>query len=446
MSTSMGPPRGAPPKPIKRGNSRSPSDTINKKNKSELERYDYNQSSSEKNQEVKYMSCEYDSSESEILNDKLERKKLTRSGKNDKNILRDENSETTKKITQEMDLNQNKEVCYQSSDRGPFIIIMEQENISDVKTGKRLNELNIKNIVNIKQTGKNRVKVQLSDSATANRILKNPNLKTIDKYKCFIPSSTLLTTGIVKDISLDMSNEEILENSSCEFKILSVERMTKWDSELQQNLPSTNIKIVFRACKLPTNLKIFYAPRRVEYFIPKTILCKKCLVYGHTKNQCKNKNVELCRNCSEVNHNSDLECRQNCKFCKNENHKTGNYKCPEEEIQRKINKIKIIDKIPYKEARALVIKPYDRNFPALQNQNSQTKSYANTVANNENKLTEEIKKLKVVLNVIKEKINVIAQSSPLDPNLAGIYNILSKHVKIDNDINPTQNITINPSN
>lgn len=83
---------------------------------------------------------------------------------------------------------QGNDFFYQYSDRDPYIVIMEQENINDIKTGKKLNELNIENIINIAQAGKNRVRVELTDVASANKILKHVTLKTIDKYNCFIHS------------------------------------------------------------------------------------------------------------------------------------------------------------------------------------------------------------------------------------------------------------------
>lgn len=164
---------------------------------------------------------------------------------------------------------------YQPSDKGPFIIIMEKEGISDIQTGKRLNELNIKNVINIKKTAKNKLKVQILDGKTANKILKNPTLSNIDQIKSYLPSSVITTTGVVRNIDISMSIEEIIENCTCECKITNVERMSRWDADNLISVPSNNIKITFRSNKIPDIFKIYFVSRKVEYFIPKPIYFAK---------------------------------------------------------------------------------------------------------------------------------------------------------------------------
>lgn len=423
-------------KPPKRELSKSPSSVTTSENKksknmNEMEKFSYNKnnmysvlsdSESVRDTESKYMSVE-DSSDTEI----------------NKNRVKKELSKLKKQKITENNASSNNNVekvnMYQPTDKGPFIIIMEKENINDIKTGKRLNELNIKNILNIKQTAKNRLKVQTNDSKTANKILKNVTLSNIDKIKSFLPNSIIMTTGVVRNIDLGMNNEEILNNASCEYKIINVERMMRWDAEIREPVPSTNIKITFRSNKLPDNLKIYFVSRRVDHYILKPLMCKKCLIYGHTKNNCKS-SVDLCINCAENQHN-EQNCKNKCKFCKIDQHRTGAATCPEEILQKEIKKEMCIKKLTFKEAKLSVAEKHEKQFPELPKKiNEKNVSYANVV--NANQITEELKRKNILLKVIKEKFNNVINNKELvttDTILIEIGTLLEKHVPTEKLIN-----------
>lgn len=299
---------------------------------------------------------------------------------------------------------------YHSSDKGPFILSFEKENISDIKLGKRLNELNFKNIIGINRTSKHRLKVQTKDYFTANKILKNQSLITLDKYKIFIPNSNIITVGVVKNIDVEMDIDEILDNATCEYKILNVERMNRWDKVNQIAIPCSSIKVTFRSNKLPENFKIYFVARRIFHFIPKPTICKKCLVYGHTGKQCNNNKI-LCRTCSNEVHESDNICEPKCKYCvNNNNHKTSDPKCPEEIKQKTIKKLMITKKITYQEAKTECNS--ENHFKTPKNSimvNAPNEKLQNTFAEviQGNLLKEEIKKKNILLNILKEKFNQI---------------------------------------
>lgn len=439
---------GKPPSGKKRELSNSPSKeeksiSNSKKNKNnEMERFTYNKPnnnlfavlSEPESLNDNYMSLESDSEHEKVEVKKSERKK--NGVKNNKNNQVNTNNESENKNKNSSE----KLNVYKPTDKGPFIIIMEKDNISDIQTGKRLNELNFKNITNIKKTAQNRLKVQTNDINTANRILKNPTLANIDKIKCFIPNSAVTTVGVIRNIDLDMTEEEILNNATCDCRIIEVERMSRWDSENLISVPSKNIKITFRSSKLPEIFKIYFAPRRVDYYIPKPMLCKKCLIYGHIKKNCKSTN-EFCKTCTEIIHEKENQCINKCKYCKNNQHKTGAAECPEEIKQREIKKQMCIKKISFKEANLMVVNETNNQFPKLSNNNI---SYANIVSTNNKQMIDDLKKKNILLNVIKEKflsaINC-KQQEKVDPILIEIGDLLQKHMSKE----PINHSSVTPS-
>lgn len=322
----------------------------------------------------------------------------------------------------------NKIDYYITTDKGPFIIIMEKEDINDIKVGKRLKELNIMNIKDITKIGKNRLKVQTKDGMTANKILKDPTLSITDRIKSFLPNSSLITVGIIRDIDIDITEEEIENNYSCESKIISIERMTRWDDKLKIAIPNNNIKITFRSHKLPNNFKLYSVSRKIEIFVPKPILCKKCLVYGHTKKYCKRETVERCLNCTENLHDSAQSCVTKCKFCNVNDHKTAFYKCPEEIKQKKIKRIMVTQKISYQDAHKINNEGNNANFPPLPNNKITIQnSFANVLM--DSKIKEDLKRKTILLNVVKEKFNHLINSKSIDTDVLAIEigNLLAKH-------------------
>ena len=75
---------------------------------------------------------------------------------------------------------------------------------------------------------------------------------------------------------------------------------------------------------------------KVYEYIPRPMLCSKCLEYGHTIKHCSSE-VEVCARCDTPGHNS-TNCnadKRECHHCDAE-HSTGYYKCKEFKYQKEI--------------------------------------------------------------------------------------------------------------
>lgn len=107
---------------------------------------------------------------------------------------------------------------------------MEAEKLNEISVGKLLLKLNIPQIKEIRKIGKDRVKVTLLCKKAANRIISNPN---IFKIKTFIPNNYIKSTGIIKNVPLDLTEDEYYESAVVHgnVKINKIERMTYFDKE-----------------------------------------------------------------------------------------------------------------------------------------------------------------------------------------------------------------------
>lgn len=285
---------------------------------------------------------------------------------------------------------------YLTSDKGPFFVVMEKEGINVINIGKSLNKFNVRDILDLRPRGKNRVRILFKTATAANNFM-NMKINQNDKStKIYIPNMYIQSIGVISSVPTDISDEELQNNILAECKIIKIERITRWDRENNVAIPTTSVKIWFRQTTLPNNVLLYLANVRVRHFIPNPILCRKCLRYGHTQKFCKD-SKETCSNCANK-HEGECNNPTNCKYC-NTNHKTIDRRCPEYKKQQQIKKIMTLKKVNYRQA----IQEIDAN------------SFANHrfTNNNLNKEMEDLKKendkIKFSLVECQNKLNKIHQ-------------------------------------
>lgn len=125
--------------------------------------------------------------------------------------------------------------------------------------------------------------------------------------------------------------------------MVNVERMKYWDKESGMAKDSRNMKIEFRATELPREMILFFV-KKIEPFIPKLTICRKCLRYGHVAKICR-ATTNTCMHCTiTTNHLYDKDkgcscihcpknCIKSCKYCKCAEHATTDIVCPEHKNQ-----------------------------------------------------------------------------------------------------------------
>lgn len=289
---------------------------------------------------------------------------------------------------------------YTERDNGTqFKLIMEKENINEISIGRLFAALGLKHVSEIRKTGKNRLQITTTDKNDANKILTCETINKIKQIKTFIPRAFIFTVGVVKNVPLDLTDDEIFDASHATgVYINKVERMFFWDKTTKTRKPSLNVKIEFRSTTLPQEMIVFYVRKKVEYFIPRPTVCKTCLRYGHVATICKS-HTKLCVNCTAPTHiySPDCECnhclklcQQKCKHCNTEDHNTMHASCPHMKIQQTIKTYMITKNICFNEAKTLT-----ENENAISNT-----TYANIVnnSNETDKLKQEIITLKATNN------------------------------------------------
>lgn len=248
---------------------------------------------------------------------------------------------------------------YNQQDVSPFRVIVQ---LADDNKGElRINKLSLgrlvskqmdykNNIYNMRALGRNKILVFLKDYQTANMLQSDPLLKK-NNYKAYIPRGFVSVSGVVAGVPVDMEPEEIRENISSVYPILAINRLHRYEAGIK--IPTHRISIVFRASKLPTEVRLFCCINTVRPFVNKPVLCLNCLRYNHKTDNCRSK--KRCENCSLQHDGMDTGNCQNpakCFYCRSNNeHKTSDQNCPERIRQKNIKNIMAKTTLTYLEAK-----------------------------------------------------------------------------------------------
>lgn len=287
-------------------------------------------------------------------------------GNNTNTSPRAQTTQTTQNTTTDQHSQYMPTHLYTEHDRAPFFVILEKDDINEINVSRYLIKEGIDEIEEVRKLGRNRVRVKAANTTAANAVLTNDTIKSTHQINAFIPNQFVRTIGIVRGVPLDMTIAELAESYSSTVPIESLERLTYWDNINKIAKPGTSLKIVFRATYLPHEIYIFHAVKKVDFFIPRPVVCKNCMRFGHTAKMCKSKE-SVCNRCAETTHaffdnTCDKQCEhclgrcvEKCKHCtENNNHRTASKECPEMKKQTKIKEQMVVKRITYAEAKQLV--------------------------------------------------------------------------------------------
>lgn len=308
---------------------------------------------------------------------------------------------------------------YKSSDKAPFYVMLEKDNIQEIDISRRLLQQNI-NIFEIRKLNKHKARVECKTFQAANSIVENESLK-LQNVKAYVPSHFTRSVGVVRGVPDDWSMEEIWEHFRCDVPVDNIERMNFFDKITKEVRPGTSLKVTFRSTSLPREVKVCYVVRRVDHFIPRPIVCRNCLRYGHTAKYCKAKE-SLCNNCAEETHNfhnntcnnscahCNNTCSTKCKYCgDNGNHRTTAFVCPKMKEEMKIKEKMVKENLSHIEAKKML-------EVTVQNEMSYAKvsylmEYNNTL----------MKRLKATESLLKDLFETGNTPIPIIPNSGELF-------------------------
>lgn len=169
----------------------------------------------------------------------------------------------------------------------------------------------------------------------------------------FIPPSRISRKGIIRNVPLDLTDQNILMNIKSPINVISINRLNRKVSNNPSNVreenntsasvpvytPSFSVMVTFEGQKLPKYITMFYVSHPVTPYVSRASLCHSCFRFSHTKDNCKSQ--PRCIHCGEKghsfskNHCPRFEEAPRCVNCRG-NHRADASNCPEFAIQKEI--------------------------------------------------------------------------------------------------------------
>lgn len=263
---------------------------------------------------------------------------------------------------------------YKHTDKGPFHVIIEKEDIDPIEIGFKLTALKSNQVISVTKINKNKARVQTKTYDSANKLISRKAMSGLLEYKVYLPPNYVFSAGIIRNIPVKYSTDEIHRNITSNVRVETVERLTMWDNTTKTANPSTTVKLVFRSQMIPEKVYLAYNPIKVDLYIQRPLFCRNCLSYGHARSKCASK-TSLCVNCSEKKHENGIACKTACKFCKVSNpnasdHRSSASICPTYQFQLSIKKIMTTKRLTFREAKEELLRQNPpaakQNYPPLQ--------------------------------------------------------------------------------
>ncbi|XP_035912529.1 uncharacterized protein LOC118512332 isoform X2 [Anopheles stephensi] len=196
--------------------------------------------------------------------------------------------------------------------------------------------------------GKLLIKVKNENLAEkAERIKKIPDTNGNIEVKVYEHPTLNTTKGVIRCPDIEFMSEEEILSGLKDQKVTEVNIMKR---KVENVLRNTKTAILtFNTTRVPRSVDFGFYPLLVDLYIPKPMRCATCLKIGHTKKWCKGERT--CANCSLPAH-EEVCVITKCVSC-GDNHNTLDKDCPIYIDETEIQKIKTINRITYKEARAI---------------------------------------------------------------------------------------------
>ena len=252
---------------------------------------------------------------------------------------------------------------YSENDVAPYIVHVQKKEIDPssgtilrpIKFGQFLYNLKVQGVVRdgVKRIGRNRFSVEFQSSADANSFHSLPALTT-NNYEATIPSYIVTRMGIVRNIPVEWSMEEVVSSVEVPpgfgrvIKARRLNRKTTTDNGSPSWIPTQSIVVTFSGQKLPPNIYCFYNSLPVEIYLLPTIQCNKCCRFGHIKAQCRSR--PRCYKCAQNHEGSECSSSAvSCLFCSGP-HSANDQSCPEHFRQKNIKMLMSQENVSYIEA------------------------------------------------------------------------------------------------
>nr|XP_034824447.1 uncharacterized protein LOC117982236 [Maniola hyperantus] len=191
------------------------------------------------------------------------------------------------------------------------------------KLAKLLRSENILKINSIQYKSPFKICIEFEDKENAQKLIECKIFVDMG-FRCQLLNDMSLAYGIIRNVDLDIDDEEIKGNLESDLEIVSIRRLKRTTSTGKW-VESETIRIGFRASVLPAYVRVYGCRFKVLSYMYPVTQCNGCWKFGHSIRFCPSKKI-VCPKCTEYYSNCEISTYK-CVNCKG-NHMALDKSCP----------------------------------------------------------------------------------------------------------------------
>lgn len=212
---------------------------------------------------------------------------------------------------------------------------------------------NILNISKVKYINPFKITIEVDNEESADRLINCDHFIEMG-WRFQRPFEVGLSYGVIKDIELDITEEDIIKSISCNTDVINVKRLQRKNKDDIGWSDCEKIRVGFKGSSLPTYIYIFDMKVRVEPYVFPVTQCSNCWRYGHTRKMCPSVK-SYCPKCGGKHDSCDITVYK-CINC-HENHMALDRTCPVYMKERRIRDIMAEFNCSYRKAMDIYVPP-----------------------------------------------------------------------------------------
>ncbi|KAG0413896.1 hypothetical protein HPB47_008959 [Ixodes persulcatus] len=187
----------------------------------------------------------------------------------------------------------------------------------------------------------NLIAVEVLNEQAAQALLKTTDLCRVP-VRPYLALSRPTTVGVIQDVDMDATEEQLEHNLRSETKIADIRRLGK----------SRDVKLTFHGSQLPNYVPLGYVRHPVLPYKERPLQCHNCGGFGHKKVSCMR--AMACKRSGEQHEATDAMCQSptlRCVNCKGD-HEATSHACAKWIKERKILTYSKTNSIGFRAARS----------------------------------------------------------------------------------------------
>lgn len=221
---------------------------------------------------------------------------------------------------------------------------------------KMLKACGIVDITKIKYISPFKIRVEVCSELSADKIEKCPEF--IEKgWKVYRAMERTSSYGVIKNVDLDLSDEDILRNIMCDkpAEIISVYRLKRRDREGEGWQPSEAVQVCFKGSFIPQYIYVHRLRIKVTPYVFPVSQCSKCWKYGHPTKKCPSNKI-VCPKCGDNHENCETQ-NFKCVNCGGNHLALHKASCPAFLKEKRLREIMVEFNCTYRKALTVYVPP-----------------------------------------------------------------------------------------